>query len=59
MTTYESKTGYVKRISTGEIFKTDKIYLGIYDSIDDYKDTTKTKYDAYVEEMESKMPQYK
>ncbi len=50
MTIYESKTGYIKRISTGEIYQSYKLYLGKFDSIDDYTDSTEEEYNKYQEE---------
>lgn len=50
---YKSKTGYVKNIITNEILVTDTIYLGIYDSADNYTDITKDDYDSLIKkEME-------
>lgn len=51
MITYTSKTGYIKRIATGEIYVADIIYLGKLDNVSNYADSTKEEYEAYIEEL--------
>ena len=52
MEIYYSKTGYVKSIIDGVIYKTDVIYLGIYDSKDNYVDVSEKEYSDYCEKQE-------
>ena len=54
MKTYESKTGYIKRISTGECFETYLIYMSKWDDESTYSDIAKEEYEAYVKEREAK-----
>ena len=48
MRTYESKTGYVRRIATKECFEAKTIYLGKYDKAENYEDISKIVYYAYL-----------
>lgn len=54
MRTYNSETGYVRNVSTGECFETSIIYLGINSKESDFEDITKDEYEAYVREQEEK-----
>lgn len=51
MITYTSKTGYIKRIATGEIYEAEVLYLGKFDKEENYADSTKEEYEAYIEEL--------
>ena len=42
------ENGYYKRVSTGECFQGNKLYLGRYDSENDYEEITKEEYDEYI-----------
>ena len=48
MKTYQSKTGYVRRIDNKECFEAKTIYLGIYDKAENYEDISKAVYSAYL-----------
>lgn len=50
MKTYTSKTGYVKRTTTGECYEAKILYLGIHDSKDNYVDIDEEEYLSYQEE---------
>lgn len=50
MEEYHSKTGYVKCLVDGVIYKADVIYLGIYDNSTNYVDVTETEYEQYQKE---------
>jgi hypothetical protein len=52
MNKFESKTGFIKRISTEEIFKNNCLYLGIYDTADDYQDCSEEEYNDYIKLLE-------
>ena len=52
MKVYYSKTGYVKNIAENVIYQTTTIYLGIYDSLDNYVDVTKNEYLEYLKNQE-------
>ena len=54
MRTYQSKTGYVKNVITGEYFETSLVYLGCNSKESDFEDITKDEYEAYVKEQEEK-----
>ena len=54
MRTYQSKTGYVKNVITGECLETPLIYLGCNSNESDFDDITKDEYEAYVKEQEAK-----
>lgn len=47
MDKFTTKTGYAKRISDGSVFEAETIYLGKYDSLDDYAEATKEEFEAY------------
>lgn len=55
MITYISKTGYVKRISTGECYEAKTIYCPDGADLTVYKDIAKSTYQKYLEEQEAKM----
>ncbi len=59
MDKFITKTGYAKRISDGSVFEAETIYLGKYDSLDDYAEATKNEFEIYIElqkeEMEAEM----
>ena len=55
MNTYTSKTGYVKRIATGEIYEGATIFLGKFDDASNYQDATKEEYEAYVKAQEEEL----
>lgn len=46
MKTYASKTEFIKRKSTGEIFQGSQIFLGKFDDMDDYADATQVEWDT-------------
>lgn len=52
MTTYKSKTGYIKCKADNAIYKNDIIYLGIYDSKKNYEDATEEEYETYQANLE-------
>lgn len=52
MNTYTSKTGYVKNLTTNELFKAEVMYLGIYDKAENYEDVSEEEYEAYIKEQE-------
>lgn len=54
MKKYISKTGYTKRIETGEEYEAKELYLGKYDSASNYEDITKKEYDEYLKAQEEK-----
>lgn len=47
MKTYQSKTGYVKRVD-GTCYEAKTIYLGKYDKAENYKDINEKEYKEYV-----------
>lgn len=57
MITYTSKTGYIKRIATGEIYVAEVLYLGKFDKEENYADSTKEEYEAYIEELAKEVEQ--
>lgn len=54
MKTYNSKTGYVKRTSTGECYEAKILYLGIHDSKDNYVDIDEEEYEEHLKAQEEK-----
>lgn len=54
MKTYTSKTGYIKRKTTGECYESKILYLGIHDSSDNYVDIDESEYLSYQEEERKK-----
>ena len=55
MITYISKTGYVKRTTTGECYEAKNIYCPDGADLSVYKDIAKSTYQKYLEEQEAKM----
>ena len=49
MKIYESKTGYVRRITDGTCSEAKTIYLGKIDKAENYEDTTKAVYTKWVD----------
>ena len=47
MKTYQSKTGYVKRVD-GTCYEAKTIYLGKYDKAENYQDINENEYKEYV-----------
>ena len=47
MKTYQSKTGYVKRVD-GTCYEAKTIYLGKYDKAENYEDINEKEYKEYV-----------
>ena len=47
MKTYQSKTGYIKRVD-GTCYEAKTIYLGKYDKAENYKDINENEYKEYV-----------
>ena len=48
MRTFESDTGYIRNKSSKVVYKAHVIYLGIYDTADNYEEATEADYDAYM-----------
>lgn len=57
MNTYNSKTGYVRNKEDNVCYKAKTIYLGIYDSSDNYEDISKEDYEEYLAKLEENKPQ--
>lgn len=55
----KSKSDYIKNKVTGMIFKTNILYLGILDSVDNYIESTQEEYENYLKEMEEKYNAYR
>jgi hypothetical protein len=55
MITYVSKTGYVKRSTTGECYEAKTMYCPDGADLSVYKDITEATYQKYLEEQEAKM----
>ena len=55
MITYVSKTGYVKRATTGECYEAKTMYCPDGADLSVYKDITEATYQKYLEEQEAKM----
>lgn len=55
MKTYVSKTGYVRRKNTEEVYEANMLYLGIYDNEDNYEDVSKEEYDEIVKTQEEEL----
>lgn len=53
--TYTTTTGYAKNLATGEVFPAETIYLGIFDSPDNYEEATEDEYEAYEAKREKEM----
>ena len=45
--TFESTTGYIRNKTTKAVYIAHTIYLGIYDTADNYEEATEADYDAY------------
>ena len=45
--TFESTTGYIRNKTTKVVYIAHTIYLGIYDTADNYEEATEADYDAY------------
>ena len=54
MRVFKSKTGYIKSLIDNIIYENDTIYLGIYDTEDNYTEATKKEYEAYIKSEEEK-----
>lgn len=50
MKIYYSETGYVKNIINNTIYQTTVVYLGIYDSLNNYVDVSEEEYLEYVKQ---------
>ena len=55
MIVYESKTGYVKRATTGECYEAKTIYCPDGADLGVYKDIAKSTYEKYVKAREAEM----
>ena len=53
--TFESDTGYIRNKASKVVYAAHVIYLGIYDTADNYEVATKADYDAYMESLKLKM----
>ena len=45
--TFESDTGYIRNKVSKVVYEAHVIYLGIYDTADNYEEATEADYDAY------------
>lgn len=54
MRIFKSKTGYIKSLIDNIIYENDTIYLGIYDTEDNYTEATKEEYEEYIKSEEEK-----
>ena len=45
--TFKSETGYIRNKITKVVYIGHTIYLGIYDTADNYEEATEADYDAY------------
>ena len=48
MKKFESKTGYIKRIKTGEVYKSTVVYLPDTEDVSGYEESTKEEYEEYL-----------
>lgn len=55
MKTYVSKTGYVRRKNTEEVYEANMLYLGIYDNEDNYEDISKEEYGEIIKTQEEEL----
>lgn len=55
MTIYESKTGYVKRTTTGECYEAKTIYCPDGADLSVYRDIAKSTYEKYLKAREAEM----
>ncbi len=46
--TFESETGYIRNKSTKAVYTAHVIYLGKYDTAENYEEATEADYDAYI-----------
>lgn len=46
--TFESDTGYIRNKTSKVVYAAHVIYLGIYDTADNYEEATEADYDAYI-----------
>ena len=46
--TFKSDTGYIRNKASKVVYAAHVIYLGIYDTADNYEVATKADYDAYM-----------
>ena len=46
--TFESDTGYIRNKASKVVYAAHVIYLGIYDTADNYEEATEADYDAYM-----------
>lgn len=53
--TFESDTGYIRNKASKVVYAAHVIYLGIYDTADNYEEATEADYDAYMESLKLKM----
>ena len=53
--TFESDTGYIRNKASKVVYAAHVIYLGIYDTADNYEVATEADYDAYMESENLKM----
>ena len=56
--TFESDTGYIRNKVSKVVYEAHVIYLGIYDSADNYEEATEADYDAYMASEKLKMEEY-
>ena len=55
MRTFESNTGYIRDKASKVVYKAHLIYLGIYDTADNYEEATEADYDVYMASEKLKM----
>ena len=53
--TYESKTGYVRRVTDKKCYEAKTIYLGKFDKAENYEDISEAVYNKYLKAEEEKM----
>ena len=53
--TFESDTGYIRNKGSKVVYAAHVIYLGIYDTADNYEEATAADYDAYMAYKKLKM----
>lgn len=58
MRTFESNTGYIRNKASKVVYAAPVIYLGIYDTADNYEEATEADYDAYMTSEKLKMEEY-
>ena len=56
--TFESDTGYIRNKASKVVYAAHVIYLGIYDSANNYEEATEADYDAYMASEKLKMEEY-